>query len=87
MRSMVGTPWPVSKVGVGKRDTVVAHQGLSKWKDVTRVARHRDLGGACSWSHLWSSNGFGSSGRLGDEDVAPNRSTWERIRGTRDRHA
>lgn len=61
-RSMVGTPWPVSKIGVGKRGTVVAHRGLSKWKDVTRVARHRDLGGACSWSHLWSSNGFGSSG-------------------------
>ena len=60
MRSMVGTPWPVSKIGVGKRGTVVAHRGLSKWKDVTCVARHRDLGGACSWSpvivqRLWLS--------------------------------
>ena len=78
MRSMVGTPWPVSKVRVGKRDTVVAHRGLSKWKDVTYVALYRDLGGACSWSHLWSSNGFGSSGCLGDEDVAPSRSTREK---------
>ena len=50
-RSMVGTPWPVSKIGVGKRGTVVAHRGLSKWKNVTRIARYRDLGGACSWSH------------------------------------
>ena len=34
-----------------KRGTVVAHRGLSKWENMTHVARYRDLGGACSWSH------------------------------------
>ena len=34
-----------------KRGTVVAHRGLSKWENVTHVARYRDLGRACSWSH------------------------------------
>ena len=50
-RSMVGTPWPVSKVRVRKRGTVVAHRGFVEVEEHDLVARYRDLGGAYSWSH------------------------------------